>query len=290
MRTSWTVAALFAFALSSRPLAHAEGKVGSAPVKPAAKSAQSKGQLNLAPRPKDWAALAKLPDWSGVWNPNISDQNAQIKTNPTPWRPEVLPQIQKLEADEKNGSPKGLFVDCLPEAMPSWMLITHNALEILFTPGRVTLLGESDGNRLRRIYTDGRTHPEDPDPTFHGHSIGHWEGDTLVVDTVGILPQAYLAVSESVGLPNNGDLHIVERWRLGEPDILYDEIEISAPHVLSRPWKTTRKYFRQRARKYDLVEGVCLQGYFAEDKDKDGNAIFVPIPQTEGGNPVPLER
>ena len=71
--------------------------------------------------------------------------------------------------------------------MPSWMLMTHNAMEILFTPGRITMLGEGDGNRMRRIYTDGRRHPEDPDLTIHGHSIGHWEGDTLVVDTVGII-------------------------------------------------------------------------------------------------------
>ncbi|MET0287139.1 MAG: hypothetical protein ABW352_21825 [Polyangiales bacterium] len=258
--------------------------------KPVAAAPKPKTVLNPAPRPKDWAALAKLPDWSGVWNPNISDQNAQVKSNPTPWKPEVVPQIQKLEAAEKSGNPKGLFVDCLPEAMPSWMLITHNALEILYTPGRVTILGESDGNRLRRIYTDGRAHPEDPDPTFHGHSIGRWEGETLVVDTVGILPQSYLAVSESVGVPNNGDLHIVERWHLAEADILVDEIEITAPHVLSKPWKTTRKYFRQRARKYDLMEGVCLQGYFSEKTDADGNAIFEPIPQTEGGNPVPPEK
>jgi hypothetical protein len=86
-----------------------------------------------------------------------------------------------------------------PEAHPTWMLVTHNAMEILFTPGRVTMLGESDGNRLRRIYTDGRPHPYVPDPTFHGHSIGHWEDDTLVVDTVHILPQVPLAISEAPG-------------------------------------------------------------------------------------------
>ena len=79
--------------------------------------------------------------------------------------------------------------------------MTHNAMEILFTPGRITMLGEGDGNRMRRIYTDGRRHPEDPDLTIHGHSIGHWEGDTLVVDTVGIIPQGYIAVSEAVGVP-----------------------------------------------------------------------------------------
>ena len=102
-------------------------------------------------------------------------------------------------------------------------------------PGRVTILGEGDGNRLRRIYTDGRPHPADPDPSFHGHSIGHWEGDTLVVDTVGLLPQAYLAVNEAVGVPNNGDMHIVERLHLQGPDTLADDLQITANKVLSSP-------------------------------------------------------
>ena len=242
--------------------------------------------LNKPPSAADWAKLSKLPDFSGVWNPNITDQNAQVKTNPVPWKPEVVPHIERLVAEEKAGRPKGLFVNCLPEAMPSWMLITHNAMEILYTPGRVTILGESDGNRLRRIYTDGRPHPADPDPTFHGHSIGRWEKNVLVIDTVGILPQTYLAVSEAVGVPNNGDLHVVERIYLEKPDILADDIEITAPRILNAAWKTKRLYFRQRARKYDIVEGVCLQGYFAERKDKDGNAVFVPVPQTDDGNPA----
>ena len=243
-------------------------------------------KLNPPPGAGDWAALAKLPDWSGVWTPFISDQNRRIEADPVPWRPEVAEQIKALEAEEEAGRPKGLFVDCLPEGMPSWMLISHNAVEFLFTPGRVTLLGEMDGNRLRRIYTDGRPHPPDPDPTFHGHSIGRWEGQTLVVDTVAVLPQSYLAVSEAVGIPNNGDLHVVERFHLAEKDVLHDELEITAPRILTRPWKTTRIWFRQRARKYDIVEGVCLQGFYFERKDAKGNAVFVPIPHADG-NPVP---
>ena len=239
---------------------------------------------NPAPRARDWLKLASLPDWSGVWTPNISDQEARIKSEPLPWNPAAAAQIQALEAAEKAGKPKGLFINCLPEGQPTWMLITHNAMEFLFTPGRVTILGEMDGNRLRRIYTDGRAHPADPDPTFHGHSIGHWEADTLVVDTVAILPEAYLAVSEAVGLPNNGDLHVLERIHLVAPDILRDDLEIIAPHLLKAPWKTQRLYFRQRARKYDIVEGVCLQGSFSEGRDAAGNAVFVPEQQTDDGN------
>lgn len=242
--------------------------------------------VNPPPTAADWAALAKLPDWSGVWTPDFTDQNVQIKSNPVPWKPEVAEQVRQIVAEEAAGRPRGLFVNCLPEAMPAWMLVSHNALEILFTPGRVTMLGESDGNRLRRIYTDGRPHPPDPDPTFHGHSIGRWEADTLVVDTVGILPQTFIAISEAVGVPNNGDMRVVERIRLAKPDVLHDELEISAPKVLTRPWKTTRIYYRQRGRKYDIVEGVCLQGSFNEETDANGNAIFTPVPQSPDGTPV----
>ena len=247
----------------------------------------NKPVINPPPTAKDWANLAKLPDWSGVWNPFVTDQDKQAKTNMPPWTPKVNEQIQFQLAEETAGRPPPLFVDGLPEGMPAWMLITHNAMEVLFTPGRVTMLGESDGNRLRRIYTDGRQHPDDPDPTFHGHSIGKWEGDTLVVDTVGVSPQAYLAISEAAGIPNNGDMQIIERIHLVGKDELHDEIEIIAPKVLTKPWKTTRVYFRQRARKFDIVEGVCLEGYFAPRKDKFGNDIYAPIPVDVGGNRIP---
>ena len=253
----------------------------------ASAQSNSKPIINPPPTAKDWANLAKLPDWSGVWNPKITDQDMQAKTNMPPWKPDAEDLIKFQLAEEKAGRPPPLFTNCLPEAMPAWMLITHNAMEVLFTPGRVTMLGESDGNRLRRIYTYGRPHPEDPDPTFHGHSIGRWEGDTLVIDTVGVLPQALIAISEAAGVPNNGDMRIIERIRLVNKDELHDEIELIAPKVLTKPWKTTRIYFRQRARKYDIVEGVCLEGYFAPGKDKRGNDIFVPIQHDVGGNRIP---
>src|SRR3569833_2705868 len=105
-----------------------------------------------AAAPGDYAALGKLPDWSGVWIPDQRDQAAQMSSNPTPWTPKAAKEAARLAAEEDAGRPKGLFVNCLPEAMPSWMLISHNAMEILFTPGRVAMLGESDGNRLRRVY------------------------------------------------------------------------------------------------------------------------------------------
>jgi hypothetical protein len=245
-------------------------------------AAADQDATNRPPTLKDWQALAKLPDFGGVWTPVISDQVAQERTNPPPWTPQIAKQIEHMYAEEKAGRPFPVIDHCFPTGMPSYMLITHNAFELLVTPGRVTLLGEGDGNRLRRIYTDGRPHPADPDPSFHGHSIGHWDGQTLVVDTIAVLPQVFLAVNEAVGVPNNGDMHIVERIHLLDADTLADDLEISANKLLTKPWKTTRKYYRQRAQKYDIVEGVCVQGGFTEAVDNDGNAIFAPIKFHQG--------
>lgn len=243
-------------------------------------------RLDPLPSAAQWAALARLPDWSGTWSPDVGDQNAQIKTNPVPWKPDVQKQVDHWVAEERAGRPKGLLLDCLPHGMPSLILITHNAQEILFTPGRVTILGESDGNRLRRIWTDGRGHSPDPDPSFHGESVGRWEGDTLAVDTIGILPQVYLAVSEAVGIPNNGDMHIQERIHLVAPDTLAFDLTIDAPHILTRPWTTRRLYHRNRRHSYRIVEGVCRQGDFHDATDRWGNAVFEPTYQ-QNGNVLP---
>ncbi len=254
-----------------------------------ADAAQTFDPKSLIPSPteKDWLAISKLPDWSGIWVPMTKDQDAQIKTNPTPWTPKVAKYIEWQVEEAKNSRPAPLFVDCLPEGMPSWMLITHNSMEVLFTPGRVTMLGESDGNRLRRIYTDGRPHPKDVEETFHGHSIGKWEGDTLVIDTVGILPQAWIAVAEHLGVPNNGDIQIAERIHV-EGNYMRDEMIITAPKVMTKPWKTVRSYVRTRNRGHEITEGQCLGGNFAAKKDENGFDIFVPIPHEKYGNyPAP---
>jgi hypothetical protein len=235
------------------------------------------------------AARALPPDFSGVWLPDVNDQKRQEIANLAPWKPNVRAQIQHLFAEEKAGRPFLVLSHCLPHGMPSWMLMSHNAFELLVTPGRITLLGEVDGNRMRRIYTDGRQHPEDPDLTLHGHSIGHWDGDTLVVDTVAIVPQAYVAISEAVGVPSNGDMHIVERLHLVKPNELHDDLDITAPHILDGTWKTTRIFRRYPDRHYEITEGECAQEDLIPGKDVNGNDIFVPNPQGPYGS-VPTAK
>ncbi len=229
-------------------------------------------------------ARAEPPDFNGVWIPDVKDQHRQEVENMPPWRPDILPQVQRLIAEEKAGRPFLVLSHCLPHGMPSWMLITHNAFEWLTAPGRITMLGEVDGNRMRRIYMDGRGHPDDPDLTLHGHSIGHWEGDVLLVDTAAIAPQAYIAISEAVGIPNDGDMHIVERLRLAKPNVLHDDLEITAPKVLTGTWKTTRIFRRYPDRHYEIIEGECEQEDLVPGKDQYGNDIFVPQPQNPDGS------
>ena len=229
-------------------------------------------------------ACAEPPEFSGVWIPDVKDQKRQEIANMPPWKPNILPQVQHMIAEEKAGRPFLVLSHCLPHGMPSWMLIMHNAFELLTNPGRITMLGEVDGNRMRRIYMDGRRHPEDPDLTLHGHSIGHWDGDTLVIDTTAIAPQAYIAISEATGIPNNGDMHIVERLYLAKPDVLHDDLEITAPEVLTASWKTTRIYRRYPARHYEVTEGECAQEDLTAGKDQFGNDIFILNEQNPDGS------
>jgi hypothetical protein len=258
---------------------------------PAASQAVSPDVLDPAPTAADWAAIGKLPDLSGSWLPDLADQGRQERgPDGPPWKPEVQKQVDHWFAEEEAGRPKGVLVNCLPHGMPTLMLITHNALEFLVTPGRVTVLGEVDGNRLRRIWTDGRAMPDDPDPSFHGYSLGRWVGGALEVDTKAILPQVFIAPSEADGIPNNGGMTIQERIHLLDKDTLADDLEITAPAVLSRTWKTRRLYNRSRQRLAEIAEGVCRQGDFQEGKDEYGNAIYVPANTTDDGNLLPPEK
>ena len=228
----------------------------------------------------DWAQLGRLPDWGGLWVPDPHDKAHPFGTGDPPWNAEAKRQIDFLKTEEKAGRPRNVYINCLPEGMPSFDIMTLNAFEFLFT----------HGNRLRRIYTDGRPHPADPDPTFNGHSIGHWESDTLVVDTVGILPQAFLPIGQAAALPNNGDLHIVERIRPTGRDALTFDLEITAPRRLTAPWHISRHFVRRPDRKAEIVEASCRQGDFASGQDAQGNYVFIPIAHEEGGAPLPGQR
>src|SRR6516225_10363065 len=107
---------------------------------------ETKPPAGHGPTASEWSALANLPDWTGVWTPDIGDQLRQENENNVPWTVEAAAKIQQQIALENAGKPHGTHNTCLPWGMPGFMMLTHNAMEFLFTPGRITIIGEADGN------------------------------------------------------------------------------------------------------------------------------------------------
>jgi hypothetical protein len=146
-------------------------------------------------------------------------------------------------------------------------------IEFLFTPGKVTIVIEAY-MQVRHIYTDGRKHPDDPDLTFNGHSIGHWENDTLVVDTVGFTPATPLGAN--MGVRHSDRMHIVERMRLVDPNTLEIQTTVEDPKALAKPMVRTSRYARHSD--WTTAEYICQQNNrnFVDEKGKAGIDLSRP--------------
>jgi len=178
---------------------------------------------------------------------------------PPPFKPEHMAAWQAAvktakEADQR-GEPIAInSVQCIPEGMIAMMNAIF-PMEILETPGQVTIIQESY-NQVRRIYLDETQPPlEDVEPGFFGHSVGKWEGDTLVVDTVGVKEIARFRQGAEPQVPHSIRMRISERFKLLTPDFLQDEVTITDPDYLTGPWKFT--YLYKRAPGYKIQEYVC---------------------------------
>ena len=125
-------------------------------------------------------------------------------------------------------------------------------MEFLLTPGKVTIVIEAY-TQVRHIYTDGRTLPAEPDPKFFGTSIGRWESDTLVVESVGFSPQT----SITGGVAPSDKMKIVERFRLTDPDTMSIETTLTDPVVLAQPYTTTSSL--RRHREWTIAEYICQE-------------------------------
>lgn len=194
-------------------------------------------------RRSPWAALADLPNFTdGVWS------NVTLGSTTSGMLPPLKADLTSAAINSVTAPPIG-GQSCLSVGMPGVMQRPF-PFEFVFEPGRITLLLELD-NQVRRIYTDGRSHPADVKLTYGGHSIGHWEKTTLVVDTVGILPEVQIAP----GVPANGPIHIIERIHLTNAEALAIDTTIEAPSVLTKPWSYSMTY--QRHREQNVQEYLC---------------------------------
>ena len=219
-------------------------------------------------RAASYAALGKLPDWEeGVWQIDWSALfGAGGRPEPPALTPEAQAKLDAFRAGMKNGeNVQNQNANCIPPGTPQIMQMPY-PLEFIFSPGRVTIAIETD-SQVRRVFTDGRKHMDDPDLTFNGDSIGHWEGKDLVIDTVGLEPHTEIAQ----GVGHSDQIHIVERVHQVSPDRIDIATTITDPKILTKPWTVTRPYVRHRD--WQIQEYVCEQNNH-DSADEQGRAGF----------------
>ena len=196
-----------------------------------------------SPTAADWAAMSRLPDLTGVWE-------APRGGSPPPAAPQLTTAAaaKKRELDARNTDDTDA-ANCLPTGMPAVMGHPY-PYEFVLTPGKVTIVTEAY-MQVRHIYTDGRPLPPDPDPTFNGTSIGRWQGDTLVVESIGFSPLTTIARNS----PHSDKMRIVERIRLSGPETMDVQTTVTDPEVLSAPWTIMRTLARHRD--WTIREYIC---------------------------------
>jgi hypothetical protein len=219
-------------------------------------------------------------DLSGIWNYHYSHSyenyafTAEVPPM-TPWGRE------RFEASKPTFGPRGVAVsdtndpiyECLPSGTPR--IYAHPApFEIVQTSERVLIMYEWM-NLNRHIYTDGRDHREGRPPSWMGESIGYWEGDTLVVETVNFNNRTWV---DRRGLPHSEQLRVVERIRRDSDSELVIDIMVEDPIAYTEPW-SARRFFRS-ADDWRLEESVCLdnqsftdfeQALIDYESDAEGN-------------------
>jgi len=204
-------------------------------------------------RAAQYAALAKLPAFEGVWQADWSTitklRGAENSAPLTPEARAIVDAFNSAKEEGKNLQTEG--ANCMPVGLPGAMRYPY-PVEIIFSPGKVNIVIETH-SQVRSIYTDGRALPEDPDPFYNGSSVGHWEGDTLVVDTIGLSPQTSILA----GLHPTEATRIRERFHLEAPDRLILETTITDPALFSAPFVTSVAYKLEPD--WTIREYVCAE-------------------------------
>jgi hypothetical protein len=171
-----------------------------------------------------------------------------------PLKPEYLKEwqakTQAVRAADAKGTPLATgYVNCLPDGMPT-MMGAMFPLEILQSKGQVTIIEEAFTQVRRILLNKPQKSFDDVEPGFYGYSVGKWEGDTLVVDTIGIKENIRYQ-----NTPHSAQMRIRERMHLVAPNILWNEITIEDPVTLEKPWTFTNAY--RKMPDYTLLEYVC---------------------------------
>jgi hypothetical protein len=167
--------------------------------------------------------------------------------------PMLLPEAQSL-IRERNavGYPDITSEECLPIGFPLAVLLAP-VFRVVQSPG-ITIMLLEEGNTYRQIYTDGRPLPNNPQPSWFGYSSGKWEGDTLVIDTIGFNDKAWLDASHH---PRSEAMHMVERYRRRDFGHMDAEIAFDDPRMYTRPFRIKVTHLFQADT--DILENVCAE-------------------------------
>ena len=213
-------------------------------------------------------AGAQTPDFSGIYQGGgaINDISEGLKPGEKlPLRPEARKIVDaRLSAEDPEAS-------CLPTGVPR---IAPYPWRIVQTPTHIFFLFEGNIHSYRQIFMDGRKHPDDLDPTWYGHSIGRFEGKTLVVDTIGYNDKTWF---DFKGNPHTEKLHTIERYSFDAKGKLINEVTIDDPGSYEKPFQVTFTAERAPA-DFELMEYIC--------QENNQDVEHLRGPATVGGDPA----
>ena len=222
--------------------------------------AQTPSRAAAAPKPAPRTASGRA-DLTGLWRPGdiflIEDISLGLKKGETvPLKPaaEALMKTHQSKDDPE--------ANCLPTGVPRHAPYPWKIVE---TPGSIYFLFEGNIHSFREIFMDGRPHPKNPNPTWYGHSTGRWEGDTLVIDTVGFNDKFWF---DFVGHPHTEQLHTIERYTRSNMDTLVEEVTIDDPGMYTKPFTITASH--------RFMPGEDLMEYICQENNRDVQHIQGP--------------
>ena len=225
---------------------------------------------------------------TGTWKryrPKSFTINPQFTSSiPAPTEPPLKePYLSQWRARQKAAHEADLrgqplysgYAACIPDGMPAMMMAMF-PMSVLQTPGQITIIQEAY-RQVRYIYLNEKQMPiADAEPEFWGHSVGHWQGDTLVVNTVGIKPEVRYS-----DVPHSDQMQIDERIRLISKDRAEDRITVTDPAYLAKPWNFTYEYEREPG--YKMLEYVCEDNREYRDPKTGGQRVQLLDPNAPAG-------
>jgi hypothetical protein len=190
------------------------------------------------------------PDLNGVWSAPFTPDLTKVLGHQPPFTPYAAARFAK---EDEIDDP---LTKCLPIGPARGIQAGIMPFQIVQTPAVFTILFENQ-HTFRIIHTDGRSHPKDLDPTWFGDSIGKWERDTLVVDTVGLDERTWL---DTAGHEHSDQLHLVERFQKVDNNTLKWTVTFEDPKFYTEPWSVTLPITRQNTE---------IMSYSCEENEKD---------------------